>query len=717
MANTPEIAMIVDDELDLNEQESKDQELLDDLACSITKKLETRMGQRATKEAQWLRSARLYYGKLSVGDWFTKAETPFSPAYKRSRPDFNIVRSKCSVAIAQSVSMQFGTGDKNWDLWPTKDNTDPKGTEKAALMSAVIEEQLDKTRYSYQARRSMWDRVVLGTGVLKGPNSVGELVRSYTQVIGSPTWVPSLTVDYKPQLVRVNPWFFYPDDSVENVDDLADCIEVHPMSALQLKKLMKHPGFFEDQLALVLEKKPEEFLSESFKDFTQLSENGPQVYKNKYLLLEYHGPIDRCYLEMQGIDPPYDSLNDEYYGEVWVCNNKVVRVELEQLEASFRIPYYVCSWEKDPGSVFGYGVPLMMEDAQRVVTQTWHMILDNSSLSSGPQLAMQKQLIEPADNEWESRPNKIWYLTDPMASVSDAMQFFSVPNVTSNIVPILQMAQGFAEEESQIPLISAGLQSPQPADTATGQLVMQQASTTLLDFMSEDWDDNMTAPIITAYYAWNMQYNDDNEIKGGFTVDVRTSTQYKNKQLYIRDMEKLSVESANNPEMARIINTANLTRVRLSMMHLPSRDILRTEEETKQYDEQQKQANPPIDVMNLQLQSRKLALEEAQLRFDMQQQQQREAWDHEEKMTANQARLVESQARVAVSQNEKEVEILKLQQKSDEAAAKIMSQEKIATQNIETSQFNKGLEETRKQQELLYYGKEIELAQKTGHGV
>jgi hypothetical protein len=480
---------------------------------------------------------------------------------------------------------------------------------------------------------------------------------------------------------------------------------------------MKHEGFRAGAIAEVLETKPQEYNSGNWADFAQLSENNPNLYKNKYLVLEYHGPITRTQLNALEIEPAYDSINDEYYGEVWVCQGQVIRLELSTIEASYSIPYYLSVWEKDPGSVFGYGVPLMMEDAQRVVNETWHMILDNSSMSSGPQVGMHKHLIEPANGIWELGPNQIWYLTDPTITIDQAIRFFNVPNVTQQLVPILQMAQGFSEEESQIPLITAGLQSPTPQDTATGQLVMQQASTTLLDFMSEEWDDCMTSPIISAYYAWNMQYNPDDEIKGIFSVDVRTSTQYKNKQLYVRDLEKLSVETAQNPEMAKRVDMGALTQVRLDMMNIPNRTIMKTAEQIAADEQAAANQPPPPETMKLQLDARRIALEEAELQFELQQQQQREMWEHQERMSANQARLVESQARVAVSQNEKEIEMLKLAQRSEEAAAKLMSQETIQRENLHTQAFLKGLEETRKNTELMLYDKEMELRRSTGAGI
>lgn len=711
--------LVVEDMQDEAQKEAEriKQELLESLAGSITSKFEMRAAKRSGKEAQWLRSARLYYGKLAIDNWYVKPETPFQGITYRDRPDVNVVRTKCSIAIAQTVSMQFGTGNKNWDLWVEPTTTDPNAITACSRMEDVIEQQLEETKYSFHCRKAMWDRVVLGTGVLKGPLSTGELVRAYERLDGTNTWVPSVSVDYKPRLYRVNPWFFYPDETTEDVDCLQDAIEVHPMSSLELKKLIKHDGFIPENIIKALETKPETYNSETFSDFATLSENNPNVFKGKYIVLEYHGPITRTQLDAMSIEPCYDALDDEYYGEVWVCNGEVIRVQLEDIEASFRIPYYISSWEKDPGSVFGFGVPLMMEDAQRVVNEAWHMILDNSAMSSGPQVAMQKHLIEPANGKWELGPNQIWYLTDPQVNVDNAIQFFNVPNVTQNIVPILQMAQSFSEEESQIPLITAGLVSPEVGDTATGQLMVHHASTTLLDFMSEDWDDTITEPVISAYYSWNMQHNDDPSIKGSFSVDVRTSTQYKNKQLHLRDLEKLSVEVAQNPEMAKWINVGELQRVRLEMMTIPSRTIMKSDEQMQADAEAEANKPPAPEIIDLQLKARKLKLEEDQLAFEAKQQQQREIMEHEEKMTANQARLVEAQARVAVSQNEKETEIIKLAQKSEAEAAKIMSNEKMHRENLQTQAFLKAVEETRKEQELELYNKELDIKVKTGSGV
>lgn len=716
-----DISTMTEQELsDLADQKEEDrrqkEELLESLANSISSKFTSRATKRASKESQWLRAASLYYGKLAF-DSYQPRETPFEKTNQSGRPDVNVVRNKCSIAIAQTVSMQFGTSNKNWDIFPSKGNKDPQADASCAAMADEIECQLEESKYSLNCRRSMWDRVVLGTAVMKGPNSAGKLRRSYTKIEGSETWVPNTSVDYSPVILRINPWFFYPDETTDEASKLGDTIETHPMSALELKKYLKHEGFIADNILKVLDRQAEEYNSSTWADFAKLSENNPNIYKNKYMVLEYHGPITMSQLNQLDIEPSYDSINDEYYGEVWVCQGEVIRIELESIEATFCVPYYISVWEKDPASVLGFGVPLMMEDAQRVVNEAWHMILDNTSISSGPQVAMQKTLIEPANGKWELAPRQIWYLNEPSATVDQAIQFFNVPNVTANIIPIMNMAQGFAEEESGIPMIAAGLTSPEVGDTATGQLMMRQASTTLLDFMSEEWDDNITAPIITNMYAWNMQNSEKPDIKGVYTVDVRTSTQYKNKQLHIRDLEKLSVESAQNPALAKWVSQDNLARMRLTMMSLPSKSVIKTEEEVKADEAEVAKKGPDPQMLELQLKARKQSLDEAELAFKMKQQQQQDVWQHEEKMTANQARLVEAQARVAVSQNDKETEILKLAQKDNQASRELLSQEKITRENNQTKSFLTGLIETRKQADAETYAAEVALAAKTGHGV
>ena len=398
-------------------------------------------------------------------------------------------------------------------------------------------------------------------------------------------------------------------------------------------------------------------------------------------------------------------------------------MELENIEGYYETPYSVATWKRDPTSLFGYGHPLLLADPQRVVTQAYHMILDNASLTSGPQVAMYQKYIQPIDGDWTLAPNKVWLLTDASASIDNAIQFFNPTNVIGNIMPVLQLARQFAEEESATSAIAQGLQSPQNQESATGTMLMQHASTTLLDFLAEEWDDQVTEKLIRRMYAWNMQYNPKDDIKGDYHVDVKSSSEYKNKQMYIRDLERLQLETAQNPGMALVVNQDELVKARLQLMHLPSNRIIRSDEEIAAAQQAQQQQPDPA-MMELQIKQEEMAMKKqelqlkaAQLQFEMGQQQQREQWEHEEKMGSNQARLAEANAQVLKARSLVQVEMLQMAQKDQQFAQRLLADKELAVLAQQSEVFIKSMEESRKLQENDLYNKELNIKLETGSGV
>lgn len=703
-------------------------ELLDSLGKKIEAKFEERAVARLPKEAEWDQSLRLYNSPLTSRE-FSTSDDPFgTKSNGKRRPVPNIVRTKCDTAIANQVSLQFAAGEKNWDLFPPANATDPAVTEGCRLMEKEIETQLADTKYAMQARRAMSERVILGTGVLKGPVNSGKLRVAYDQS-ASGEWIPKVTEAREPRTEWVTLWRFYPDMSVTDFSEAADAIELHPMTPLELSAYRSHPGFDRDAINRILKGderydgiKPDAY-NEKFTRLTaEVWSRSPYLYKNRYQVLEYHGPVTYDELCKLGVEPTYESPTLEYYGEVWVCCGQVIRMELENIEGYCETPYSVAIWKRDPTSPFGFGHPQLLADSQRVVTQSYHMILDNASLTSGSQVAMYRKFIQPADGSYDIGPNKVWFLTDPTVQIDHAIKFFNPTNNIPNIMPVLDLARQFAEEESATSSFQ-GTQSPMNQESATGALLMQHSSTTLLDYFAEEWDDQVTEKLIRRYYAWNMQYNPKNEIKGDYSVDVKSASEYKNKQMYIRDLERLSMEVANNPSMSMVVNVDELAKARLQLMHLPSNRIVKTDQEI-QAAQQEAAQRPDPQMLELQVKQAdaetsrmKVELEQQRMQFETQQQQQRELWEHEEKMGSNYARAQEAQAQVIKARSEAQVEILKLAQKDNEVAQRLMNDREMQQLSTNAEIFLKSMEENRKERENLLFAKELELKNKTGSGI
>jgi hypothetical protein len=728
---TPEQMEELEQEAEKLEQEKQD--MLSGLAQEISAKYRERSGRRSSKEREWIESTRLYLGSLSANGTTENKSYPFQQSQGDNRPRHNVVKSKCDVAIATLYQAQFAGGDDSWNIRPTPS---PEGNpemvkEAARNMQAEIKDQLEEEKFGPKSRSAMYNRVVLGTGILKGPSPATSAKLSYTMVddgTGNMTTIPTYTTRNRPVLFSVNPWMLFPDDTVNDIRDAQDVIELHPMSKLQIHKLKKNPGFFSEAVDSLLQMEPESFANETFAEYSTLTNSGTNFLRDKYAVLEYHGPISVDQLGAMGIEPSYDSLGDMYYGEVWSCQGIVIRAELEAISGLYQHPYKACPWESDPNSIFGFSLPQCIKDPQRIAQVTLDMMLENASISSGPIAILNKMMVEAPDGDYSLLPNKVFTTTDYDAqSVDQIMKFLTVPNMTSQLFPILNFAREVAQEESSMPLLANSLQSAQVgSDSATGLALIQQNMTTVSDYKNEQWDDMIVEPLIEQMYHWNMQYNPRPDIIGDFDIDVRTSSEYRNKQLAVRDVEKLSVEAAQNPELQKWLNMGNLTQVRLSMMHLPAIDIVKSQEQVQQEEEAAAQNPPPPDPALLKVQveqerlgveKMKLELEAQKMQFEMQFQQRREEMNHAERMGANHMRELEVQARMAESMAQREIELIKLAQKDDENGKWAMIELQKSQLQSDTQKFQAELNAQTKFRDQAIKAAELSYAERHGKGV
>ena len=123
----------------------------------------------------------------------------------------------------------------------------------------------------------------------------------------------------------------------------------------------------------------------------------------------------------------YINIDDSAAGSIHVTagafdlsvmiNSTVVKAYLNPLEGG-DLPYDFYVWEKVAGSVWGYGIPYLMRSQQKVLNAAWRQMMDNSGVTSGPQIVMKPGVIQPADKQWQLGARKIWYATDDMDAIA-----------------------------------------------------------------------------------------------------------------------------------------------------------------------------------------------------------------------------------------------------------------------------------------------------------
>ena len=197
------------------------------------------------------------------------------------------------------------------------------------------------------------------------------------------------------------------------------------------------------------------------------------------------------------------------------------------------LPYDFFPWTTAAGSVWGVGLPRILFWLQRIITAAWRAMMDNAGDSAGANIVFSNKLV-PVDGRWEITGKKIWRFLDnddiTEADVRKAFSQFQIANNQNQIQAIIEIALKFVDMETAMPMLFQGEKADAPETLGATNIMVDSANIALRSRVRL-FDDNITKPHLTRYYDWNMQYNEDPEIKGDFSVDARgTSVLYEKDQ-------------------------------------------------------------------------------------------------------------------------------------------------------------------------------------------
>lgn len=677
-------------------KETSQNAALSSLLGSLNTKLSEYVSKRYEKEQEWLIAEQQYAGLADMLE--DKPQAALSSSFGRSLPIVNITRPKTNIAIARLQDVQFPLGgDFNFSVKPTpvpelKEITAsteqmpgaPEGTTMGAVaqstmdqakatalrMEAKIHDRFVEADYSKKARMAMEQTCRLGTGVLKAPVLAHKRRKTYhpePDSSGRNVQVIDYTADTVPtvQWVDVRTWF--PDPSARPGISIPDSFEFHPMTRNELVELSNNPAFYANRISEALRSEPDVSHIADSALRTIIGDN--KNTKTRYPVMEYHGPLDKeCMLALELITE--EDKNDPLViiqGEVWFVGTQVIRVSAAPLEGEETIPYFVHTWEDDQNSVFGHGIPYLMRHSARVVNSAWLMLLDNAGLTAGPQIVLNKEMITPAvpAEGWAIKPMKVWFLTQYGASVKDAMQFVNIPAQQEPLSNIIELALSFADIESSIPQILQG-EMPSGNNTFGGVAMVMTASHIVQKKISEKWDDQMTVPIVQRFYHFEMQYGEDDSLKGDYEVMAAGATGRIDAQIKSQDLERIIGMAGSNPAFMEHIDIGMAFREWVTTTRVGN-DILKPIEEV-QAAQQAAAQNPPPDPVLITAQAKsaqaqaavdKVALDKAlkPQELDLKAQVEEAKVDKENRLVV--VREKEAQINLQIAQMERDLELLK----------------------------------------------------------
>jgi hypothetical protein len=538
---------------------------------------------------------------------------------------------------------------------------------RAEAMDKEIDDQLTECNYNAVGREAIRFGCILGTGVIKGPVLMGKTRRVWiekTDEAGNTAWVLKDVADPKPGYEFVSTWDFFPDLAATRVQDCEVIFQRHWMTRRDLIRLSKRDDFLKDQIRRVLRQQPNKTPPDYLTQLRAMSDVTAVGDEKRYVVWERHGPVSREDLVLCGALEPSEEEEDpleEYQGVVFVCQGIVIKAAVNPMDTE-DIPFSVFNFEKDDSSIFGFGVPFLMRQPQKVVKIAWQMIMDNAGMSGGGQVIINKQLIEPApDSEgtvsWGLTPMKVWLLKDRTARAQDAFHIFEFPNHQNELAAIFNMARQLADEESGIPLIAEGEQGQHTTQTAHGMEMLMNSSNIVMRRAVSNWDDDVTIPCITRIYDWNMQNNPKNDIKGDFTPNAMGSKVLLQKETQARNILNL-VNFLMNPLLEPWVKIEPMVRKLVKAMQHDDAELIKDRAEYEA-DMQKRQAaaqqgqgqDPKIEIENMR----------GQLQYKI----------HQEKM---QNMAADRQLKAMITDKEHEITMMKLAQDEKVSLQKVAGQ-------------------------------------------
>lgn len=388
---------------------------------------------------------------------------------------------------------------------------------KAAAMLREVDDQLKEANYPSVARKMLHDGIVIGTGVLKGPMVLNRFKKSWKVLDGVAKL--NMVEDLSPTVVQVNPWDFYPDLSARTMGESSSEYERHWLNAADMAKLAKQPGFDAGAIRIILGNKAPAVLDQNRNELRVPS--GTQgVTDARYEIIEYHGPIDKEDLEACGVKCGPDPLM-VYEGVVWFSKTGIVIKAIINPMGTGERPYRVWNWQRDAGSIFGFGLSYEVTDLQDTANSSFRAAMDNLGLSVGGQTVVNTKLIHPSNGTMGIEPNKLWETLKEGVDVTKAFAFFEFPSHVQELLAVFNGAKALLDEIAGSQMAMQGQEGTLSPRTDYQASVAYNASNIWMRRAVKNFDDDITTPMVTGFVDWNMEHNPKPEIKGDMGVMAR----------------------------------------------------------------------------------------------------------------------------------------------------------------------------------------------------
>ncbi|MBF0256030.1 MAG: hypothetical protein HQL47_06135 [Gammaproteobacteria bacterium] len=586
---------------ELRQQEEKARFSADQMGAKLTHQFEQWKEARRAKEDEWIEDLRAYNGIDS------------EESYNLSDVYVHLTRTKVQVAFARLSDLMFQS-DKHWGIKPTPkprlskqqrtgiaymlaqatgmmpsaEDVEKVATQEAAAKAEAMEkamhDQLVEADYESLMKVAILEACIIGSGAIKGVTVGVRSDESWAQ--GSGMWdVKSEEVPI-PVLSSVSAFDLYPDPMATTVDECEGIFERHVLPRHKLNEMAEKSQFDMEALGDVLRGSPNGNHRELQHETDRRVISGITVVDEnlvpRFELLEYWGYLSGADLKDCGCE--VQNEDTLYLANIWVCGGRTLKAKLSRQKPSGQLPYRIFPYEQVPHQFWGVGVARQMRDSQIVMNKGVRTLLDNLALSSGPQTEVNMALLAPGEDPTDMKPWKVW-LRDGGDPAYPAVRFFQPQPMQNAVAEVIDMFRRFADEETNMPSYTHGQTSQGLNKTASGMSMLMGAANVAIKSIVRNIDTYLVQPLIESLYHWNMQWNEDESIKGDMEIYAQGSTALIAKEVQSERMLQFAQMTANPIDLNFVDRLKILRSVAESMDIQPDKVLI--DEEQLQLQQQQ----------------------------------------------------------------------------------------------------------------------------------
>lgn len=396
--------------------------------------------------------------------------------------------------------------------------------------------------------------------VLKGP--VVRMIPRLSWIGNKPRLANKPTMTWE----RVNPFDIYWSPGASRIED-GPLIERKRYTRADLNDLIGLPGYNEEAVRAALDdygmglrewldsSDPEQAINEGRED--------PNLNRSQYIDgIEYHGNVQGSFLLDQGIDKKLiPDLERDYMVQSWVVGRHTLKTLINPSPRQ-RHPYFVTSFEKVPGTVAGHSLTDILDDVQEVTNAAFRSLVNNLSISSGPQVVINDEMVSPTESGDQLYPWKRWHVMgDPLGNQRDPISFFQPASNVQELLLVINAMGTMADERSAIPKYSTGESlSGGAGRTASGLSMLMSNAEKVLQTVCANVDTDVLEPLLQMVYDMIMLTDTSGILTGQELIRVLgSSAKIMKDTQHTKQLQFLQITA--NPIDAPIIGEIGRARV------------------------------------------------------------------------------------------------------------------------------------------------------------